>query len=205
MRRLVVLGLLSACNFTPSSGDTHEDADTIDGKLVDASAIDDANDAMIDGGPASNIIEAEDFTSKKSNVNQGSLRSWDPATSFNGFSGTSYMLCGPGTGASCANDANLDNCAASMSYLVSITNAGVHHVHVKGLAVDTSDDSVWYGIDGSVATLEMNFVQDSLWHWKTGAQTFNLSAGTHTLTIWYRECGTKLDVVAVTPSATPPP
>lgn len=191
------IALLAGCKFT-----SPESTDAAPIKDAPRDGSDGAIDAA-DAPPASNIFEAEAFTSDKPGT-VTPIRSWAPATAFAGFSGASYMQCGPGTGAFCADDANLDTCAASMTYQLAIVDAGVQHVHVLALAVDTSDDSAYYGIDGT-SLGELDFTHDSNWHWKTGAATVTLAAGGHTLTIWQRECGAKLDKVAVTTSATPPP
>jgi hypothetical protein len=46
---------------------------------------------------------------------------------------------------------------------------------------------------------------DSMWHWVTSTGTFTLPPGMHTLTLWQREAGARVDVVALTRSMMPPP
>ncbi|MEP6863604.1 MAG: hypothetical protein ABJE66_23465 [Deltaproteobacteria bacterium] len=191
--RLLGLGLLVVgCGFRPTE--------------VTALAPDAAFDATLDAardtsGPAERlVIEAEQFTT----TTMPGANAWTARTDQAGFSGTAFMQCGPGTGAYCPNDAALGICAATLVYSLQIATAGTYYVHVRGLAFGTSDDSVWYGVDGPAAADSLDLIHDSQWHWTTGATTYTLAAGAHTLTIWQRECGARADVVAVTPSAIPP-
>lgn len=160
-----------------------------------------APDAPPDVTAASLVIEAEAFSA----LTMPGPRAWTAQTDKPGFSGAAFMQCGPGTGAYCPNDAALDTCAATLVYQLSIDTAATYWVHVRGFAVDASDDTMWYGLDGTPAPDALGIIHDSQWHWSTGATSYVLSSGAHTLTIWQRECGARADVVAVTPSQTPPP
>jgi len=42
-----------------------------------------------------------------------------------------------------------------------------------------------------------------MWHWTTG-DSFNFGAGPHTLHVWQREAGARVDIVPLTTSASPP-
>jgi hypothetical protein len=181
---LVVVG----CGFRPTD---------VTGTKHDA-----ALDATHDTSPLVErlVVEAEQFTT----TTMPGTHAWTAQTDHAGFSGTAFMQCGPGTGTYCPNDVALDACAATLVYTMQVAAAGTYYVHVRGLAVDSSDDSVWYGVDGPAAADSLDVIHDSQWHWTTGATTYSLGAGAHTLTIWQRECGARADVVAVTPSAMPP-
>lgn len=186
---LVVVG----CGFRPTAVPTDVTAPMHD------AALDASRDTSM---PAERlVIEAEQFTT----TTMPGANAWTAQTDQPGFSGTAFMQCGPGTGAYCPNDAALETCAATLVYTLQVTAAGTYYVHVRGLAFGTSDDSVWYGVDGPAAADSLDVIHDSQWHWTTGATTYALAAGAHTLTIWQRECGARADVVAVTPSAMPPP
>jgi hypothetical protein len=179
--------MLVACTFRHGTDMAPPDA------AVD-SAVDTASAAPI-------VIEAEAYTIEI----DGPTHAWTSTTTIAGFSGSAYMQCTPGTGNLCMNDGTLAACAASMKYAFTITAAATYHVHVRTLGTSSSDDSAWYGIDDVPAADALMFVADSTWHWMTGATTYPLLIGPHTLTIWQRECGARVDVVAVSPSATPPP
>jgi len=163
-------------------------------------AIDPGTDAAIQGDL---LIEAEAFTQNVQPPSQ--TNAWVVTTTPAGYRGTALVKCGPMTGVGCPNDSNLDSCASHLIYDVAVVAPTTLHVHVRGLATSSSDDSVWYGIDGVAAPAEINFVQDSIWHYGTGDQAFVLAPGAHTVTLWQRECGVCIDQIALTVGATAPP
>ena len=199
MVRWWALGLVGACGFnagaTPDGSQMARDAAMArDGAMPDAMP-----DAMM--APPPIVIEAESYTIER----ESQTESWAPATAIAGYSGASYMQCGPDSGAYCPNDANLATCAAAMTYDLSISSAATYYVHARTYGSNTSSDSLWYGIDSVPATDAISFIDDNTWHWQTGTTTYDLTAGTHTLTIYQRECGAVVDVVAVTTASTNPP
>ena len=179
MRRLALALLATGCSF----------------ELPDATT----SDAAMQGDL---IVEAEAFTT---NVTPFPIvNAWSLAVAPGGFRGTGLVKCGPHNGDLCANDGSLDDCAPHLIFDLTVIGTSERHVHVRGLATSSSDDSVWYGIDGVAATNAIDFTQDGAWHYHTGDQTFTLSPGVHTLTLWQRECGLSIDQIALTSSATPP-
>jgi hypothetical protein len=150
--------------------------------------------------PTDVVIEAEDYDS----IAAAGGHAWSSATDVPGYSGAAFMQCGPGTGATCTDTTMLDTCAPEMKYGFTLAAPGQYWFQVRMWADTTSDDSIWYGLDGAVDPNPIDAPQDSTWHWNTG-DSFNLVAGGHTLTLWQRECGARVDVVALTTTPTPPP
>jgi hypothetical protein len=196
MVRLWVLALVGACGFRASATPDSSPAPHGDALLHDDGA---PSDAASISTPI--VIEAESYTAELDSPSEA----WSTATTIAGYSGASYMQCGPDSGAYCPNDANLATCAASMTYDLAIAGSATYYVHARTFGSNTSSDSLWYGIDGETATDAMSFTDDNTWHWQTGATTYALAGGTHMLTIYQRECGAIVDVVAVTTSTTNPP
>jgi hypothetical protein len=190
-----LLALVAACGFHPS---TTSDNDSAPADTSTSTAADAPHDAMV---PSSIVIEAESYTTKHDSPTEA----WNPATAIQSFSGASYMQCGPDSGAYCPNDANLPTCAASMTYDLTIATAATYYAHVRTYGASSSSDSLWYGVDGTPAADVVDFIDNGAWNWQTGATTYTLAAGAHTLTIYQRECGAAVDVVAVTTSNTNPP
>ena len=195
-----VFALVAACGFRPSTMPDNDSAPH-DSVLHDDSPppVDGPHDAMA-GSPAI-VIEAESYTTKHDSPTEA----WNPATAIASYSGASYMRCGPDAGAYCPNDTNLATCAASMTYDLAITSAATYYVHARTYGASSSSDSLWFGIDGAPAPDVVDFIDNAAWNWQTGATTYALAAGAHTLTIYQRECGAAVDVVAVTTSNTNPP
>lgn len=145
------------------------------------------------------VIEAEAYTTKADTVSM-----WTPQTTFTGYNGIAYMQCGPGNGTFCAMDATFSTCSASMRYTFTLDAHATYYMHLRALAVGSSDNSVYYGIDDVPAADAPMFAMDSQWHWVTGAATFDLPSGPHSATVWQRECGAKVDTIAITTRASYP-
>jgi hypothetical protein len=187
---------LAACGF-------HHGTATPGGDAASDSAHDSATgsaDAALPDAMADLIlIEAENYATKHDTVSNWSLQN-----SIAGYTGTGFMECGPGNGTFCPNDANLDNCAASMQYTFTIGVGATYYVHARMYAISASEDTIWYGIDNVPAPNAINVAQDSSWHWPDGAMAYPLAPGPHSLTVWQRECGAKIDALAITGGAAYP-
>ena len=191
-----LVAVLAGCGFRhgTASGPSDSAIDATPDAPPDA-----AFDAAPDAPPMDIVIEAEDYATKTDTVSM-----WTPQTTFVGYSGTSYMQCGPGNGTYCPMDSTFPTCSASMRYTFTIVSHATYYLHVRALAVGSSDNSIYYGTDDVPAADAPNFAMDSQWHWITGATTFDLPAGPHSATIWQRECGAKVDALALTTRATYP-
>ena len=84
--------------------------------------------------------------------------------------------------------------------------SGTYKVWGRVIAPADTDDSFWVRMDGASWTNWNNIPLGSAWHWDdvhdgaagNALKTYSLPAGTHMLTIAYREDGARLDKVIVT-------
>jgi len=144
-------------------------------------------------------IEAESF----STVTMPMTYHWDVKADQTGYSGTGFMQGLPATGSGCTTG-DVPSCAPSIGYPIQIAQAGVYFFQARVFASTLSDDSIWYGVDGVLDASPMFFGDPRLmWHWKTG-NSFPLQAGSHTLHVWLRDPGARIDVVALTTSSQTP-
>jgi hypothetical protein len=86
------------------------------------------------------------------------------------------------------------------------TQSGTFRIWGRVQAATDGDDSFWVKMDNGSPIKWNEIPLGSSWHWglvrpdaaSNPPSTFNLSAGTHTLKIAYREDGTRLDALVVT-------
>ncbi len=195
MRRAVVVAIVAGCKFTagaPATDGQLRDASSIDARMIDAPAI----DASV---VSSFVIEAESYTA----TGPTSTHSWAAVTDVSGYSGTALMQIVPNNGEPC-DVTMLGTCGTELDFTLAIVQPATYHVFVRMWAATSADDSLWYGFDGTPDATPLQPAHDSSWHWVAG-DSFLLSAGSHTLSLWQREAGARADVVAVSTSATPPP
>ena len=185
--------LLAGCriDFDPRFATDATDAagQVADGRMTDGALID---------GAVPFVIEAEAFTS---NVPQG-IHIWELLTDSPGFRGAGFMQVTPNDNASCAT--SITTTCSAISYQVTIPTSAAIRVQIRARSFSTDEDSAWYGFDG-VVTDVLDVAEDGNWNWTLGPTPIVLGAGAHTLTLWFREAGVRVDQVALTPDATPPP
>jgi hypothetical protein len=155
------------------------------------------------------VAEAEDYDDLKGRTN----KKWLPSTDRLGFSGLGAMLAGPDTGA--LFDLGFWTQSPELKYTVNFTQAGTYYVWLRGLADKAGDASVHVGLDGGRGLLGSLLDRDSqamaLTPQQVGAWTwFNTtvsgavavlevpSTGVHTISIWMREDGFRLDKLLLT-------
>jgi hypothetical protein len=142
------------------------------------------------------LIEAESY----STVTMPMTYHWDVKSDQMGYTGSGFMQGLPATGAGCTMG-DVQSCAPSIGYRIEIAQAGVYFFQARVFSSTLSDDSIWYGIDGARDDSPMFFGDPRLtWHWKTG-NSFSLQAGPHTLNVWLRDPGARVDAVALTTSS----
>jgi hypothetical protein len=171
------------------------------------------------------VIEAEDYdanTPASAPQTPGGCSSsspplWITDTSRDGYVGTGAMLVSPDCGRSTdSGTANTNYTRApQLAFNIDFVKTGTHYVWVRGYAEDGSSDSVYVGFDytppstgqGPVSSTRITgFTQDA-WSWRgvnnTGARhTIDVSStGTHTLQVWMREDGFRLDRIVLTTDA----
>jgi hypothetical protein len=190
--------LLAACGFEHGQlGMVRDDAPLDGTRPIDGRPID---GTLLEGLPAWSdiVIEAEDYTTKVDDATYV----WSEFQLVAGYSGTGYMQI-PGNGSLCTAS-NIATGCAEMRYSFSIATAGTYHVHARMLGQGSADNSVYWGLDGVPDITGVGPAGDGAWHWVSSGN-LSISAGTHSLDIWHREAGTRVDIVAVTMTATPPP
>ena len=90
-----------------------------------------------------------------------------------------------------------------------VTAAGTYKVWGRVQVATDGDDSFWVRVDSGAWTNWNNIPVGAAWHWDdvhnassgNAVSTYSLAAGSHTLTIAYREDGTRLDRVLITNDA----
>src|SRR5215468_1113830 len=127
----------------------------------------------------------------------GSL--WNKPADMNA-SNSSYVVIQPGNNSTASAPTNS---AGYINFPFSVSQSGTYRVFARVLCPTANDDSWWVRMDGSAWTMWNNIVATS-WTWAQFPNTFNLSAGSHTLTFAYREDGAQLDKINITTSTTAP-
>ncbi len=93
-----------------------------------------------------------------------------------------------------------------ITYDFDVDENGSYTIWGRVIAPSASDDSYWVRMDGGAWIRWNNIASGSSWHWDevhdadngNAVMSYNLSAGSHTLTIAYREDGTELDKLYIT-------
>ena len=101
--------------------------------------------------------------------------------------------------------------ADHLSYTFDITTAGDYKVWGRAFTTSANDDSFWVRMDGA-SWIKWNAIPTGSWLWddihdsdNSGvAVTFNLTAGSHTLDIAFREPGAKIDKLYISSTGVAP-
>ena len=148
------------------------------------------------------LIEAEDFSD---NILQGD-HEWQLATDPEGFSGTGFMRAMPDSGANVQRD--YVTLSPRLDFEVDFVKTGTHYVWIRYLKTGGEDDSCHIGIDGREGSEAENISvsgSDNTWNWSNErrgdlgqAKLEVTSAGVHTINVWMREDGFRLDRIDIT-------
>ena len=192
------------------AGGAYGGMDGTDVPLVDSTQL--AGVYQQTAGPQNLVVmQAEGFTS---NTGPGALGdSWTLDTTTPGYSGTGAMVAGPNNGTN--NDPLVPANSPRLNYQINFATTGLHYVWVRGYGVaGANDDSVHVGLDGVGAGIIVNdlaFPPENTWNWETGRAGTNptdtrlainvTTTGLHTLNIWMREDGVKVDRIVLTTDA----
>jgi hypothetical protein len=79
-----------------------------------------------------------------------------------------------------------------------VTQNGTYRVWIRRQTPTANDDSFWVRMDNGTFAMWNNIAVATSWQWVQYPTTFNLTAGSHTLTFGYREDGALLDKVYIT-------
>jgi (4-O-methyl)-D-glucuronate---lignin esterase len=115
-------------------------------------------------------------------------------------SNSSYVVIQPGANSTSSAPTNS---AGYIDFSFSVSQSGTYRVFARVLTPTADDDSWWVRVDGGSWVVWNNIAATS-WTWAQFPNTFNLSAGSHTLTFAYREDGAQLDKINITTSTTAP-
>lgn len=165
----------------------------------------DANEPFYESGGLV-VAEAEHFFSKADGsgpVAEGIV--WTEMSG-EGAVGDSYMQVLPDWGRGI--DVQIETYSPRLSYLIDFSTPGEYYLWLKGMAGDSGADSVHFGLDGQAVSSD-RWTSASLlvsgvftWRSKRGDSTRPAltvgSDGLHTLDIWMREDGAKIDRVLMT-------
>jgi glycosidase len=148
------------------------------------------------------IFEAENYTANFTN-RLSPPHSWTLGTSTAGFSGAGYMEGLPNDGTS----GSANSTTPEMQFTVNFTSTGTHYIWVRGYAAASTDDSMFVGIDGA-SSVAWTLNQYNTWQWSNAQQGSSnaptipvATTGNHTINLWMREDGLKIDRVILTTNA----
>ncbi len=139
------------------------------------------------------VISAESYDS----IRGGSKGdAWADSTTFDGYFGSGYMQ-GNMDGVY-ADGADAAANAPALSYYVNFTQTGTHYIWAHKYFIDGSNDSYWYGVNGtSIARIQSGTT--GVWEWKKGDASFEIAeAGVDTISIYLRERGAIIDHIIIT-------
>jgi hypothetical protein len=131
---------------------------------------------------------------------------WVPGSGQSGFAGSGYVEALPATGA--GYDTGYVTTSPELVFRARFATPGTYHVWVRGAAPTTSDDSVHAGVDGTgPASADRISGFGTGWTWRRTTMDGNSpatlsipTAGIHTIHLWVREDGVKVDRVHLTTS-----
>jgi hypothetical protein len=143
------------------------------------------------------VMEAESFDAKSAN---GSSDNWT-LTSDGAASGGQRMDLLNNDGSMFTS--NMATTSPKLGYNVNFTSAGTFYVWIRGSGANGNDDSAWAGVDATL--IATNYAPNASGALTWQGQTVSIgSAGLHTVNVYGREDGFRLDKIIVNKSATAP-
>jgi lysophospholipase L1-like esterase len=154
------------------------------------------------------VIETEHYETKLMRSNH----EWALRVDKAGFAGSGYMQAEPDTGASI--NTGFASTSPELIYRAQFATPGTYYLWIRGQALGGTDDSLHAGVDGqAVASADgINNITRNAWGWTQSTidgppATLTIStAGVHTIHLWMREDGLRVDrlLLRTDASATPP-
>jgi hypothetical protein len=145
------------------------------------------------------VMEAENY---HDNVSVGG-KTWTPFTGTAGYSGTGALEASPNTGTQI--DTGYVGTSPRLDYNVNFVTTGVHYIWLRNNAAAGTDDSAHVGLDGAaVSTADRVQGTTNSWQWSHNTMdgvvaTINITTpGIHTINVWMREDGFRLDKLLIT-------
>ncbi len=136
---------------------------------------------------------------------------WAPKTTQAGFAGTGYMEAYPNS--AITKNTGYVTGSPELAYNVQFTTTGTYYVWVRGAGPTGNDDSIHMGLDGAgPASADRISPFSTGWTWTQAtldaapATLVVSTPGLHTVHIWMREDGVRVDKIHLrtSSSATPP-
>jgi hypothetical protein len=109
-------------------------------------------------------------------------------------SGGKYLMVTAGNNSTAAAPAT-----GWSTHTFTVSTAGAYKVWGRRIAPTTADDSYWIRANGGT-WVNWDITEGTTWAWDdmNTAQTFTLTAGSNTITLAYRDDGTKMDKMLIT-------
>jgi len=142
------------------------------------------------------VIDAEHYDSKVPRNSQD----WVLKIATTGYAGSGYLEALPNTGIS--YNTGYVTSSPELVYNVQFATTGTYYVWVRGIGATGSDDSLHAGLDGTgPASADRISGIGTTWNWKRDtmdaapATLVIASPGLHTIYLWMREDGLKVDKI----------
>jgi len=150
------------------------------------------------------VIEAENHDGK---VDRGG-QSWLLQSSPTGHVGPGHMLAQPNSGLRI--DTGYATSSPQLDYAVKFTTTGTYHVWLRAYVPNDDDNSVHVGLDGQpIATADrIQLTTYNAWTWFKSTldgpvATIDVTTpGLHTINLWMREDGVRIDRLLLTKDST---
>jgi len=152
------------------------------------------------------VIEAENAMRATDRSGYG----WRSQTDVGGFVGGSFMRAEPELKGGVSDPYSAYS--PSLEYVINFTTPGIYYVWVRAYANDSGANSLHLGLNGAEigAGRNLSWSQTGVWTWTRrvengAAHVMVEAAGQHTLNVWMREDGARLDRIILTtdPNFTP--
>ena len=131
---------------------------------------------------------------------------WNPVTSPGGYSGNGAMVANPNNGVNV--NTGYTTGSPRLDYRARFVKTGTHYLWIRGSGASGADDSCHAGLDGAAIATSDRIVGFPLsWIWSRSTMdgpvaTFNVAtSGVHTVNVWMREDGFKIDKLVITTNA----
>jgi hypothetical protein len=143
------------------------------------------------------VVEAEHFTFQL----RHSGRIWETQTRLAGYVGPGYVDSLPDTDAQFT--ASLSITSPELHYTINFATAGTYYVWLRGYSPNGAGDSVYVGLDNELTTTILTGFVPREWIWANTtpyglAMIEIIKPGLHTLHLWQREDGLRIDRIVLT-------
>lgn len=97
-----------------------------------------------------------------------------------------------------SNSSAPSNASGLITYTFDVSESGTYKLFARVICPTSNDDSFWLKMNSGTFASWNGIGISSTWQWFAYPNTYNLTAGSNTLTIGYREDGAKLDKLWLT-------